>query len=256
MKNQFKILGCSGSVGKGGYTTCFQINDDILIDAGSGLLDQDFEELKKINKIFLTHSHLDHILGIPLLADLVGNYREQPIEVYGSNDTIINVKKNIFNGVIWPDFSVIPTESKPYLKFSNINTEIPKAVDQFRITPFYVNHTVRCFGYKIESQNQAIIFSGDTGPSDNLIRMINETKNLAAVIIDVSFQDKRQNIADLSRHFTPQSLAKAVAAIEKKQTIYITHQKPGCEENILKEIKDHKIKQDIKILERGLVINL
>ena len=85
--------------------------------------------------------------------------------------------------------------------------------------------------------------------------MINETKNLAAVIIDVSFQDKRQNIADLSRHFTPQSLAKDVKAIKDKQTIFITHQKPGCEENILKEIKDHKIKHDIKILERGLVIN-
>ena len=102
MKNNFKILGCSMSVGKGGYTTCFQINDDILIDAGSGLLDQDFDELKNINKIFLTHSHLDHInWPIYIFTDLVGNYRDQPIEVFGSNDTIINIKKNIFNGVIW-----------------------------------------------------------------------------------------------------------------------------------------------------------
>ena len=152
--------------------------------------------------------------------------------------------------MIWPDFTVIPTESKPYLKLSNISTEIPKVIDQFRITPFYVNHTVRCFGYKIESSDEAIIFSGDTGPSDNLIRMINETKNLAAVIIDVSFQDKRSKIADLSRHFT-QSLAKAVKGINEKQTIFITHQKPGCEENILKEIKDHKIKHDIKSLNEG-----
>ena len=255
MKNQFKILGCSGSVGKGGYTTCFQINNDVLIDAGSGLLDQELEDLKKINKIFLTHSHLDHVLGIPLLADLVGKYREKPIEVYGNNDTIQNVKKHIFNGLIWPDFSAIPNKLNPYVKFNNINTEIPKTLDNIKITPFYVNHTVRCFGYKIESPDNAIIFSGDTGPSDNLIDMINQTKNLTAVIIDVSFQDNRQEIADLSKHFTPGSLTKEIAKISKKNTIFITHQKPGCEKNILEEIKSHDIKHDIKILERGLTLN-
>jgi len=94
--NQFKILGCSGSIGKNGYTTCFQINHDLLFDAGSGLFNEEPEALKKIDKIFVTHSHLDHILGIPLLADLAGFYREKPIEIFAHPTTIDVLKNHIF----------------------------------------------------------------------------------------------------------------------------------------------------------------
>ena len=46
-----KILGCSGSIGEHGYTTSLLINNDTLIDAGSGLLNQSIPSLKKINQI-------------------------------------------------------------------------------------------------------------------------------------------------------------------------------------------------------------
>ena len=62
MHNTLKILGCSGSISKGHRTTSFKINENILIDAGSGVLDLTIDELKKIDHIFITHSHLDHIL--------------------------------------------------------------------------------------------------------------------------------------------------------------------------------------------------
>jgi len=252
--NQFKILGCSGSIGKNGYTTCFQINHDLLIDAGSGLFDEEPEALKKIDKIFVTHSHLDHILGIPLLADLSGFYREKPIEIFAHPTTIDVLRNHIFNNSIWPDFTQIPEKQNPYLKLKGIDPHEDYLHDGLKITPFEVNHTVPCFGYKIESDKHGIIFSGDTGPSDRLIEVINESTNLKAVIIDVSFENERKKIAELSKHFSPTSLLTALNQINTPQNIYITHQKPGSEKIILDEIAQTKTNHRIQYLKKNTII--
>ena len=252
--NQFKVLGCSGSIGKNGYTTCFQINEDILIDAGSGLFDEDPEALKKIDKIFVTHSHLDHILGIPLLADLAGFYRKKPIDIFAHPITIDALQDHIFNNKIWPDFTQIPEKQNPYLALKSIDQNIDYLHDRLKITPFEVNHTVPCYGYKIQSKSQSIIFSGDTGPSDKLIDIINDSTNLKAVIVDVSFENDREKIAELSKHFSPNSLLTALNKINKPQNIYITHQKPGSEKIILDEIIQTKSNHHIQYLERNTII--
>ena len=66
-----RVLGCSGSIAARCHTTSFLLDDDILIDAGTGVGELRLDELARINHILISHSHLDHILSIPLLADSV-----------------------------------------------------------------------------------------------------------------------------------------------------------------------------------------
>ncbi len=69
---QLRVLGCSGGIGDGRHTTSLLVDADILIDAGSGLTQLSREALARIDHLFLTHAHLDHILALPPMLDSAG----------------------------------------------------------------------------------------------------------------------------------------------------------------------------------------
>ena len=62
---QLRILGCSGSISRGSHTTSMLVDDDVLIDAGTGVGELTLEEMMPIKHVFLTHSHLDHLASLP-----------------------------------------------------------------------------------------------------------------------------------------------------------------------------------------------
>ena len=104
-----RVLGCSGGISRNVATTSFLIDDDILIDCGTGVCDLTLDEMRKIRHIFITHSHLDHITSIPFLVDtlfetLIGN----PVMVHAQRSTIKVMREHIFNWLVWPDFTVLP----------------------------------------------------------------------------------------------------------------------------------------------------
>ncbi|MFD2272138.1 MBL fold metallo-hydrolase [Undibacterium arcticum] len=57
------------------------LDDDVLIDAGTGVGDLTLDEMVRIDHVFVTHSHLDHICSIPFLVDTVGHRRNTPLMV-------------------------------------------------------------------------------------------------------------------------------------------------------------------------------
>ena len=106
---RLRVLGCSGGIGgQQNRTTSFLVDQDILIDAGTGVGDLSLAELKLIDHIFVTHSHLDHVNSIAFFLDSVGALRPKPVTVYATGPTIETLKKHLFNWDIWPDFTVDP----------------------------------------------------------------------------------------------------------------------------------------------------
>lgn len=112
-----KVLGWAGGIGGHLRTTSFMIDDDVIIDAGTGLGDLPLNQMTGIRHIFLTHSHMDHITGLPLLADSMFGVHQEPIMVYAQEKTIKALKSHIFNWVVWPDFSELPSKEFPCLEF-------------------------------------------------------------------------------------------------------------------------------------------
>ena len=118
---QIRVLGCSGSIAAGSRTTSFLLDDDVLIDAGTGVGDLTLDELSRVDHILVTHSHLDHVLAIGLLADSVTRRRsatqQPPVRVHALAPTIAALRQHVFNNVIWPDFTRLPSVDHPVLAF-------------------------------------------------------------------------------------------------------------------------------------------
>ena len=269
MTSSLRVLGCSGGIGKDLRTTTFLLNSTILIDAGTGVGDLSLDELKKIDYLFLTHSHLDHICSLPFILDAVGIHREKPLLVLGIEATIHALKAHIFNNTIWPDFSKIPSKEKPCLAYEVIDIGQTITVGEVEITALPVNHSIPANGYWIDSGNGALVFSGDTGPSIAFLNAINAKVNeketererdkgnnyLKHLIIETSFTNAEHELAKLSGHYHPHSLATDLENLKSNCPIWITHLKPEESIQILQEIT-HLLdgKRNAKALQNGQLL--
>ncbi|CAN7407560.1 MBL fold metallo-hydrolase [Paraburkholderia hospita] len=73
--------GSGGGIGAGLHTTAMLLESDVLIDAGTGVGDLSIEALSRIDAVFLTHSHLDHLCLVPFVANTVGQLRLKPLTI-------------------------------------------------------------------------------------------------------------------------------------------------------------------------------
>ncbi len=94
-----RVLGCSGAIAKDCRTTSFLVNDNILIDAGTVVGDLALDEMRRIDHVFLTHSHLDHVAALPLMLDAVSSMRSSPVQVHALPGTIAALQAHVFNNV-------------------------------------------------------------------------------------------------------------------------------------------------------------
>jgi ribonuclease BN (tRNA processing enzyme) len=251
-----KILGCSGGIGSNDSTTALHVGARTLIDAGSGLLKLSQKELIQIDTIFFTHSHLDHVLGLPLLLDSVGLARKKPLTVYALKATILSIKKHIFNNVIWPDFTKIPSAKNPVVVFKEIKALQTIRMDGFNITAVPANHSVPAIGYHVTSKKRSLIFTGDTTHCPSLITYINKLDRLDDLIIETAFLNKEVKLAELSKHYYPTLLIKDAHHMKKRPAIFITHLKPGYENAIMKEIEKGNQGLAIKRLKENQLFTL
>lgn len=251
---ELTILGCGGGIGSGRHTTCFQLDDDILIDAGTGITSLSLEQLARIDHVFLTHSHLDHVLGLPLLIDAVGDRRGRPVTVHALPDTLGILSDHLFNWKLWPDFREIPDAENPWLRFQPLPLGSSVALGKRTLTSLPAHHTVPACGYKISNGVQSLVFTGDTTHSDALMHTLNEMDGLGDLIIETSFENGLRDIAVASMHHHPDSLMQELGRLKINPRIWITHLKPGNEDAILAELKRLIPNREIAPLRQGQVI--
>ena len=236
---RLRVLGCSGSIGgQQNRTTSFLVDQDILLDAGTGVGDLSLAELTLIDHIFITHSHLDHVDSIAFFLDSVGALRPKPVTVYATGPTIAILKNNLFNWDIWPDFTVIPTPEEPWLRYQEIVVGEVITLGSRKITVLPAIHTVPAVGYQLDSGKSSLVFTGDTGPNDGLWEVVNKIDNLKFLIIETAFSDKERRLAELALHLCPSMLAEELAKLERPAEIYITHLKPSEIELTMQEIEE------------------
>ena len=236
---KIRVLGCSGGIGGSLRTTSFLVDGDVLLDAGTGVGDLSLESLAKIDHIFVSHSHLDHVTSIPFLVDTVCWMRRSPIVVYGIKEVLDILRAHLFNWKIWPDFTQIPDADNPFMVYREIRVgETVELSGGRRFTPIPANHTVPAVGYLIDNGRNALIFSGDTSTNDALWKVVNGTRNLKYLIIETAFSNKERDIAVASRHLCPQMLAEELEKMEAMPQVFITHLKPGEGALTMKEVSE------------------
>ncbi len=250
------VLGCSGGIGSGRHTTCLLVDDDVLIDAGTGITTLTLEQLARIDHIFITHSHLDHVLGLPLLLDSVGEQRKQAVIVHALPEVLAILSEHMFNWKLWPDFRVIPDESTPWLRFEALPFGVSASVGPRRFTPVPANHVVPACGIHITTTGGSFVFSGDTTHSEGLIHTINALPDLRHLIIETSFENALKEVALASKHHWPESLARELGQLESRPQVWITHLKPGNEDAIMKELQSLAPDWNLQAAQQGQIIEI
>ncbi len=251
---RLQVLGCSGGIGgRHLRTTSFLVDNDILIDAGTGVGDLSLAELARIDHVFVTHSHLDHVGSIPFLVDTVGGMRTQPLVVHGTAATIEILRNHLFNWAIWPDFTEIPSADAPYMRFEEVELGRCVRVGSRGFTPLPAVHTVPAVGYHVQSGSGSLVFSGDTGPNDELWRIVNGIPGLKFLIVETAFSNKERELAEVSKHLCPSMLAEELSKLDLDPEVWITHLKPGEIELTMQEVEEGAGRHRPRMLQNGQV---
>lgn len=241
---KLRILGCSGTIAQSCYTTSFLLGKHVLVDAGTGVGRLTLEEMRRIDHIFLTHSHLDHIASLPLLLDAVGAHRSQPVRVYALPETLQALQSHIFNNIVWPDFTRIPTPQEPFVQLQPLAVGQTLELAGVTLEVLPASHSVPAVGYAARATGGWWVYSGDTDGCAAFWQRVNALARaphagVVALFIETAFSNNEQELARKSRHLSPATLAQELAHLQPGVTfpIYITHAKPRESQRIMHEVQ-------------------
>jgi ribonuclease BN (tRNA processing enzyme) len=254
---KIKALGCSGAEFPGHRPPSFLLNEKILFDTGSLTNVLDIKGQLKIKYIFITHPHLDHILGIPFLADnLIFAKKRNRVKILSIPPVIKAIRKSLLDGSIWPDFTIIPSTHEAILNLVELKSGHSIKIDDYTITPYPVNHSVPATGYLVEDKRKRRFFyTGDTGATDATWRKIGE-QPIHCLFIEASFPNQMEEIAIRTGHLTPRLLKKEISKIKPiPEKIFVIHIKPQYSKTIKGELQKLKIKE-LRTLREGAIIHV
>jgi len=242
---EIRVLGCSGGVGKNPRTTTIWVDQDVLIDAGTGAGDLTMDEMSRIRHIFLTHSHLDHIASVPFLVDTLFDRLQTPITVHAQATTLDALRQHIFNNIVWPDFTRLPSAESPVLTFETMQPGDVVTLGDRRFESISVNHTVPGVGYRVETAGGVFAFSGDTTTNDNFWAALNAHSKLDILMVEAAFPNEEIELCRRAGHYCPALLASDLTKLQHKPRVYISHNKPSAESKIFEQcqaaIQSHEI---------------
>lgn len=250
------MLGCSGGVGPKLRTTSFLIDDQLLLDAGTGVADLPKIEMGAVRDIMLSHAHLDHVVGAAFICDNTYDMHGPGITIHTTPEAQEVLRDHLFNWKLWPDFSQLPSPEEPVLRFATVEPGVTKTLYNVNVTPVVVAHTVPTVGYIVEREGRVLVFSGDTATNDTLWDALNALPAVHKLIVDVSFPSHDIERATASKHYTVGSLAADLPKLRHEVEILISHNKPGCEDEIRAEAPELLKGWNYRFLERGEVIDV
>jgi 3',5'-cyclic-nucleotide phosphodiesterase len=211
----------------------------VCLDAGSITNMLTLKEQQKIEAVLISHGHMDHVRDLAMLADTRTQQGGPPLIIASTPGTIAVLRKHFFNDKLWPDFSKIPDPSNRTIVFQKLAVNQVTKVCGYDVRPVPVDHTVEAAAFVVGDGETSVAYSGDTGPTDQLWQVLREQPDLSALIMEVAFPNEQQRVASLSRHHTPDSLAKELVklgASKRDLPVLLFHIKPVFQRVVEKEL--------------------
>jgi len=242
----------SSTVKYGGNTTCIEIrtaSDDLLIlDAGTGIhaLAQSLSgEAPLVAHILLTHTHWDHIQGLPFFLPLFESRNQ--VYIYGGKDPVTQqgIERALTVQLQYSYFPISEAQLRATLTYQTLKPCESIAIGSARVTPVVLNHPVLNFGYRVDdSDGSSLFFTGDYEVPRNpypledpdykstqhfieekLTEVLTAMQGVDALIMDSSYTDAEYEKRIGWGHGTYRS-ALTLAKQAKAKRLFFTHHEP------------------------------
>ena len=243
------------SAGPGHALSTFLIDDTLAIDAGALGSSWTPDALGTVQDVFLTHSHIDHIGGLPVFLDTRYDLGPPPT-IHGLSSTLRSLREDLFNDRLFPDFVKLSRIMPPFLMLSEVDPDVPVTVGKYTITPLAVHHTVPTVSYLIDDGEVVLAILTDTAPVRSVFERVAATSRLGAVLLECSFPRGQGPLAAVSKHLTPDQFAEAVGLFPLTVPVYAIHVKPRFYPEIVAELTELGLLNVRGIADPGMVIEV
>jgi len=234
-KLSIRVLGPYGGSAPGCRMTTFLIDGETALDAGALTEALTLPAQRRLQRVVLTHAHLDHVASLPFLVENIYG-RGRPLEIAAPPAVLATLRRHVFNDLVWPDFSRLPSPSRPTVRYRPLVAGRPFRAGGITLVPLPVDHLVPAFGYLVSRPGRAVLFSGDTMPTRRIWAHARRAPDLKAVFLEVSFSDEQAEVARASCHLTPRLLPAELEKLPPRVPVYLYHAKPPSLARIRREI--------------------
>ncbi len=253
---RLKVLGAYGASDAEHNLTGYLLDDWFAVDAGTLTSKLSFAQQAKVQGVFITHAHADHIRDLPHIINNRFAQNSGTLVVFAARDVMDVLNRDVFNGMVWPDFSKItnPATGKPVVQYRPLMPGKKVVFNDLTLTAVSVEHSIPAAGVIVELNGQAITFTGDTGPTTEIWKRTNKTPNIVAIITEASFPNDQQSLADETAHLSPQTFGLELKKITSDAPVYASHRKIPFERDIESQIKNLRDRRARVLLEKNYTL--
>jgi ribonuclease BN (tRNA processing enzyme) len=209
----------------------------VAVDAGSIAIALTNEQRSKVKDIIITHPHMDHVASLPIFIDDLYPSLQEPMRVHATPEVIQLLERDIFNWNLYPRFSDLKNDYGPVMEYVPIPIGKPFTVAHLNVVAVPVNHIVPTVGLVVSDGQKSVAFSSDTAETEEFWKILNEMKDLDALLIEASFPNRMAKLAKVSRHFTPASLGQELKKLNHNgMDIMAVHLKATYRDEIIAQL--------------------
>lgn len=232
------------------------VDDRVAIDAGSLAFSCSETQRGQVRDIVLTHTHLDHVAGLPLFIDDLFATLTEPLRVHATREMIETLETDLFNWRLYPRFSELRNSHGSVVEYREFGWGSRFDVAHLSLHSVSVNHKVPASGYIVSNGEASFAVTGDTAETDEFWRACNETPDLRAIFVECAFPNELSDLAAASYHLTPAKLEGELQKLERHDCpVYVINLKPMYRLQVIAELERAMIDR-VSILDVGKVYEI
>ncbi|BEV73777.1 MULTISPECIES: MBL fold metallo-hydrolase [unclassified Paludibacterium] len=232
------VLGTAAGNGSQIATSSYLIDVSTLMDCGSGVETLSTESQLAVERVLLTHSHLDHCSGLPALLACHAAHGGKGLTVHSQQETIDELLNGLMAEPGHQGYLQAQTpQGEPLLRFAalEVGDAIPLADGMATALP--AQHNIASIGWVIEGPWRALAYTGDSALCPAFWHWAANVPSLSDIICEVTYPSSDPERAAQEGHMTPATLLPMLELIPPNVQIWISHLDPSLREQALGELK-------------------